>query len=277
MEGIALSVSVIIRNRNEADYLPHVFQALSIQEKPALEIIFVDNESTDNSVDIARKYGAKILTLEKNSFTYGKALNMGISHAKGDLCLILSAHSLPMGHNFIRECVKPFTNIKIAAARNTYAGKEADIFNWLYPEILDSTTDFNKIIKKGPLGSGCVIRRSVWEQHPFNEAVKSAEDKIWAMEVISKGYSIYASTSAVYTYIKHYSRIKQLKNDYRDSLALYKYTGVKIGFINRSPVKAMAAFLYSVIKIAPLSAFNVIKQEFYKTLLTLSLRSDAKK
>ncbi len=66
------SASIIIRNRNEAKYLRPVLRALSLQEVKNIELIVVDNESTDDSVEVARGFGAKIVTIGESSFTYGR-------------------------------------------------------------------------------------------------------------------------------------------------------------------------------------------------------------
>jgi glycosyltransferase involved in cell wall biosynthesis len=52
-------VSIIIRNRNGAAFLPHIFASLEKQRFRNFEIIFVDNESTDNSVALAKAAGQR--------------------------------------------------------------------------------------------------------------------------------------------------------------------------------------------------------------------------
>jgi hypothetical protein len=77
---------------------------------------------------------------------------MGIEVAKGEFCLLLSSHSLPMGTFFLDECIAPFTiNEKIAACRCTLAGKSVDKQQWIEPEIISSATDIAKIISLGPM------------------------------------------------------------------------------------------------------------------------------
>ena len=114
-------ISVVIRNRNESKHLEYVLKSLEIQNYSDFEIILVDNNSTDNSVKIAEHFGAKALNIK--NFTYGKALNFGIDNAKGEIIVILSAHSIPLGSNFLRECAKGLEDKNTGAARLVYSGK----------------------------------------------------------------------------------------------------------------------------------------------------------
>lgn len=259
----AMRVSVVIRNRNESQYLRLTLEALKRQEYPDIEILLVDNNSTDNSVALAIEFGVKVFPID--NFTYGRALNKGISHATGEIIVILSAHSVPVGHHFISECVRPFSNPKVAAARCTYAGKRADDCRWINPELLSYPIEYSEASAKGPLASGCAIRRSVWEQIPFDETVPAAEEKIWAMEVMKRGHLIYSSVPAVYQYIKHLSASQNLRKQNREYLARFRYYGVPAGFT------------YSVIKSGLAESFRALfisgPSAFFSAVRTPVLRS----
>lgn len=78
-------ISVIINVRNEASVLP---RALKSVKKFADEIIVIDMESTDNSAQVAKKYGAMVFT-HKPLLYVEPARNFAISKAKHDWILIL--------------------------------------------------------------------------------------------------------------------------------------------------------------------------------------------
>lgn len=268
-------ISVIIRNRNESAYLKRVLKALSLQDLKPLEIILVDNESEDESVKIALEFGAKIVRIDKASFTYGRALNIGLQEAAGDICVLLSAHSLPLGLNFLTECVKPFSDERVAAVRCLYAGKGADQERWMNPELLNNPLDIGAVVSKGPVASGCAIRKKVWSEIPFNEEALSAEDKLWALEVLKKGHVIYSPCPAVYQYLKRYSAVKAIIRNNRDILEVYRNTGVKIGFAARRDylINMSEAVFYK----APTAAINAVVGEALKTFFALSLPIQARR
>jgi glycosyltransferase involved in cell wall biosynthesis len=45
-------VSIVIRTKNEEKWLPYCIEAIRTQTYTNFEIIIVDNESTDNTLDI---------------------------------------------------------------------------------------------------------------------------------------------------------------------------------------------------------------------------------
>lgn len=82
-------VSVIIPNWNGAGYLATALESVAAQTYPIHEIIVVDNGSTDNSIDVAQKAGARVIALAINrGFAY--AVNRGIETARGDRLAILN-------------------------------------------------------------------------------------------------------------------------------------------------------------------------------------------
>ena len=56
------TVSIIIPARNEAHNLPTLLQSITSQSVKPLEILVVDDGSSDNTADIARRFGAEVIT-----------------------------------------------------------------------------------------------------------------------------------------------------------------------------------------------------------------------
>ena len=86
-------VSVIIRNRDEAEYIGFAIQSVVDHIKDP-EIIIVDNNSKDDSLKIVSLFDRyNIKTYSIDDYTPGKALNLGVNKCSNDTILILSAHS----------------------------------------------------------------------------------------------------------------------------------------------------------------------------------------
>jgi len=49
-------VSIIIRTKNEEEWISHCLDMVYRQSFTDFEVILVDNESTDHTVEIARRY-----------------------------------------------------------------------------------------------------------------------------------------------------------------------------------------------------------------------------
>lgn len=257
--NMPLTVSVVIRNKNEAEYLRLVLEALRHQEVNPLDIVIVDNESEDHSLQIAEKFGAKIVTLPRKSFTYGRCANVGVREAKGDICIILSAHALPLGPYFITECLKPFLDAQIAMVRCVMTGKKNDLTRWLHPEILRYPIELEEVLIKGGMTTCCAIRKTVWQEIPFDEEVDIIEDKLWGFEVLKRGYALYSPCPAFYFYMKKIQPLTMVFRNAREATVVYEKTGrtpkgstiiknLLIEFFYGGPVSLIRYWIVAIVK-----------------------------
>ena len=86
-----MSVSIVIPNYNGERYLQKCLDSIMIQSMQPDEIIIVDNDSHDNSMDIISRYGDKIKTIimDKN-YGFSVAVNRGIKESKCDYVALLN-------------------------------------------------------------------------------------------------------------------------------------------------------------------------------------------
>ena len=76
-------MSVIIPNFNYSEYLRDCLNAILNQNYSNLEIIFVDDGSTDNSVTIAEGFGQRVRVVVQEHQGVNAARNLGIKNATG--------------------------------------------------------------------------------------------------------------------------------------------------------------------------------------------------
>ena len=99
-------VSVIVVNWNGKQHLEDCFSSLLKQDYPALEIIMVDNASSDWSVEfIKNKFPAVHVIQNKINIGFGPAVNKGMSIGKGEYFLFLN-NDLTLGPSCISELAK---------------------------------------------------------------------------------------------------------------------------------------------------------------------------
>jgi 4,4'-diaponeurosporenoate glycosyltransferase len=94
VSSIAKDISIIIPARNEEDNLPRLLDSLSVQTEKPLEIIVVDDDSTDSTAEIAKDHGARVIRLKDLPKGWvGKtwACHNGAIRAKGRYYLFLDA------------------------------------------------------------------------------------------------------------------------------------------------------------------------------------------
>jgi len=84
-------ISVIIPNFNYARYLDQAIQSVLDQTYDNLELIVVNNGSTDNSLEILAKYEHKINLVDQSNLGQSGARNSGLSVSSGEYIAFLDA------------------------------------------------------------------------------------------------------------------------------------------------------------------------------------------
>ena len=75
-------VSVIIRTWNRSKYLKEAIDSVLNQTYKNIEIIVVDDGSTDNTADIVKAYGEKVRYQIQKHSGVSRALNAGVISSK---------------------------------------------------------------------------------------------------------------------------------------------------------------------------------------------------
>jgi 4,4'-diaponeurosporenoate glycosyltransferase len=78
-------VSIIIPAKNEEKQLPGLLDSIFSQTYKNLELIVVDDGSTDNTQEIAKRFGVKYVHVTKNSVGYSS--NVGAKESSGDILI----------------------------------------------------------------------------------------------------------------------------------------------------------------------------------------------
>ena len=186
-------ISIIIRNRNESDYIGFAIQSC-IDYFVQPEIIIVDNNSTDDSLKVANLFidRVDIKVVKIDSYTPGKSINLGVQHATNDIVLVLSAHSqiTEMDINKVKQILKNHETV-MGQQNPIYKGKKIrKRYIWshfgdepcvnMYSEIEDRPFLHNAF---------CFYKRETLVKYPMPEAYPGKEDRYWAAALIKKGYS----------------------------------------------------------------------------------------
>lgn len=95
-------VSIIIPTYNSEKTLPLCLGSIRKQTYKNIEVIVVDNYSTDRTISIARKYGAKILQIRGER---ARAKNLGLRYARGRYVLFIDS-DMELTPKVVEECVR---------------------------------------------------------------------------------------------------------------------------------------------------------------------------
>lgn len=131
-------ITVVIAAFNEEEYLPRCLESLSKQTYPKdrFEVTVVDNNSTDKTAQIAKKFGAIVIPEKRQGNTY--AIKHGMDEAKGDIIAATDADT-QVADNWLSVIAGTFTDPDVVAATGVI---RADVG----PKIVDRSINLAYII-----------------------------------------------------------------------------------------------------------------------------------
>ena len=187
------NISIIIRNKNEADYIGFALQScIDFFNKP--EIIIINNNSSDDSMDVIQSFNNRTKIKIKNIDKYkpGESINMGVKQASRDYILVLSGHSQIIDLDF--EIIKSQLE-----EHKAVLGKQLPVLRgkkitpgYIWSNFSDKkeVNLFSEIENRPFLHNAfCFYKRETLIDFPMPEKYSGKEDRYWAKEIIDKGYT----------------------------------------------------------------------------------------
>ncbi|WP_308909005.1 rhamnosyltransferase WsaF family glycosyltransferase [Pseudokordiimonas caeni] len=213
--------SVVIPTFNPGDGFEHILKGVLDQRAPwRFEVLVIDSGSTDNTIDIVRKYPTVSLhQIPNEDFNHGDTRNLGASLTSGEFIAYITHDALPVGR-WLFNLVTALEHYPDAAGafgkHLAWPGaspftqrdmtRHFDAFDRL-PVYLGKDTNPDRYAEEDPSwrqklhfysDNNSCFRRSVWEKIPYPRT-KFGEDQLWADAIIKAGYGkVYAPRAVVY-------------------------------------------------------------------------------
>ena len=215
-----MKVSIVIPIYNTEKYLRECIESALNQNYDDIEIIAVNDGSTDNSLEILEEYADKIRIITKSNGGTASALNVGIENMKGEWFKWLSADDV-LYPNAIRELIleaKKLENKKnILYSNYDIINSEGDIIKQFiepnYNEL--SSFDFNTILLDHYTGNGTtsLIHKSALDEYGmFNETIGFEEDyELWLRFCLIHGCRLHLIPKVLAKYRVHETQLTQSK------------------------------------------------------------------
>lgn len=218
-----MRASIVIRTLNEARHLGDLLAMIARQRAPGLEVetVLIDSGSTDGTVEIARAHGARITTITKAEFSFGRSLNRGCAFATGDILVLISGHCVPVDEDWLHNLCRPLVEGRVSYTYGRQIGdddsnySERRIFAKYFPET-------SRIPQEGFFcnNANSALLRSAWDQHPFDEELTGLEDMELAKRLVAAGHRIgYVAEAPVFHH--HQESWAQVRRRFeREAIAL---------------------------------------------------------
>ncbi|KAF3886332.1 MULTISPECIES: glycosyltransferase [Nostocales] len=217
-------VSILINNYNYAQFLRKSIDSALNQGYSLIEVVVVDDGSTDNSKDVIKSYENQIVSVLKQNGGQASAFNAGFKASKGDIICFLDADDY-FHLNKVSQIVELFQ-------KNPELG-------WIFHELDDvnanghslefradrsihkfSLVDFRKKMLEGgnlpylPATSGLCFKRNVLEQIlPMPEQILISADNFLRLATISKSPGL-LSPDKVAVHRIHGANLFEFRKDY---------------------------------------------------------------
>ena len=217
-----MNCSIVIRAYNEEKHIGRLLEGIHHQTLKDVEVILVDSGSTDSTVEIAESFGARLVRIPPDEFTFGRSLNYGVREATREFIIIASAHVYPVYPDWLASLLHPFLDEQVALSYGKQRGPESakfsekQIFQQWYPETskLRQETAFCN-------NANAVIRKSLWEKNPYDETLTGLEDLAWAKWAKEQGYAIAYVSEAEVIHV-HNETPRGVFNRYRREAMAFK-------------------------------------------------------
>jgi rhamnosyltransferase len=206
----APDVTVLIRAKDEAADIGHTLDSVAGQTvKP--EIVVVDSGSTDGTPDIVRSHGARLIEIPAESFTYGRALNIGFEAATAPVVVPLSAHAFPRTNHWLADMLRHFEDPEVSCACGDHLDEHGSpltrVVRW-------TAADHARNPYWGYSNHAGAVRRSLWAQRGFREEMVWTEDKEWSGWALSQGTVCIVNPALV---VEHDHSDDSVRTQYRRS------------------------------------------------------------
>jgi glycosyltransferase involved in cell wall biosynthesis len=186
-----------------------------------LEIVVVDNESSDNSALVAREYGAKVVFLPVAEFSWGRALNRGIAASSGEIILLLSADAHPANNSWVIEMAAPLNEPNVAVVYGRQIPRTdapideiVRLRKFFPPKNVKFDTQTIEFEKKVVITSNAcaAFPKKIWESYLFDERVNGNEELPWSTQILKTGFKIMYCSNAI---VFHSHKDTLLRNAFR--------------------------------------------------------------
>ncbi len=248
-----MPVSVVVRCISRVKLFCGVLDRLIHQTVAPSEILIVMDSYSGAEVEYVSRCleeysNTKLITFEHENFSHPFSVNLGMHFSEEELVCITNGHSLPTSLKWLERGLMHFTDEGVAAVSGFFFPSDRGFGHALFHL---AEVRMHRISWISTMN--CIIRRSRWEEYPFNEDLLrtipetkkyGGEDYDWTLEMVSRGYKIvldpdfsvvhvhkkdiineiFRNTRSYFTYKRLQEKIKRLKRPSKAS----KFTSKRV-------------------------------------------------
>ncbi|MGI9568661.1 MAG: glycosyltransferase family 2 protein [Desulfobulbia bacterium] len=203
--------SVIIPTLNGVTDLQELLSSFRIQTAKPRKIFVVDSSSTDNTVEVARQYGAEVMVIERDTFDHGGTRTMASNRTSAEILVFLTQDVLPAHRSVLENLVQPLiTDSAVAASYGRQlpcfdaheAARHLRMFNYPDTSCLKDYSDRKQLgLSTVFISNSCAAynKKNLEEVGFFRDGLIFGEDTCTVGRLLENGYKVaYVAEAAVY-------------------------------------------------------------------------------
>jgi glycosyltransferase involved in cell wall biosynthesis len=169
-------VSIIIDNYNYGRFLADAITSALGQTYPRIEVIVVDDGSTDNSWEVIARFAPQVKAVLKENGGQASAFNAGFNRSSGEVVLFLDADDM-LHPRAVEEAVRLFSGAGVAKV------------HWRMWDVYENGARTGKITPGWPLAEGD-LRDIVSREGPSSYVSAPASGNAWSRRVLEHIFPI---------------------------------------------------------------------------------------
>jgi rhamnosyltransferase len=232
-----VKISVIIPTCNAASYLNSQLSVLERQAKLIDEIIIIDSQSEDNTIEIAKEHkNVRIIEIKRADFNHGGTRHKAFLESTGDIVCFLTQDSLPVNEFYIENLIKPILeDSKVAMVGGKQVAREdasnvekyVRLFNYKENSAVWGKEYRDKLgIKAFFISDSCSAysHTAYININGFEKHILTNEDMEIAARFLENGYKLAYQAEAEVYHSHNYTLFEQFKRNFDVGAFLSMYS-----------------------------------------------------
>ncbi len=223
LQDASLNTSILIPTYNASQHLERLLIALRSQSLKDSDILIVDSSSLDRTVEIAKAFDVRVISIPKEQFDHGGTRTMVGKLATGDILIYLTQDALPCDDRAIERLIQPLlAGQKCGAAFGrqipyqyaTPFAQHLRLFNYPSQSYMRTYADRAALGIRAAFCSNsfAAYRRDTLEDVGwFTENLLLAEDMHVCARMLMKGYTLRYIAEAVVYHSHNYTVTQEFK------------------------------------------------------------------
>lgn len=225
-------ISVIIAIYNPGKYLKACLDSIVNQTYENLEIILVDDGSTDNSLAVCKEYAEKdsrIIVHHKENSGVSATRNQGIRLAHGDYFSFIDSDDIleTDAYEYLINCIKKH-NVDAVNYEHYITYKDREITHKLPEEcygLFDRKQSIALLVNNVMFAWNKLFSKDIIKNVWFDEEIYRGEDSLFAIQAFDKATNVWFDSRPLYHYLQ--SENSAVRGEFRKSqLSAVKLTDI---------------------------------------------------